>query len=75
MTAAYASRLRKFGARLRETREARGLERKAVAVKLGVNVSTYRGWERGSRAPTLNHLFEVAAALDVRAAWLLGGIS
>jgi XRE family transcriptional regulator, regulator of sulfur utilization len=53
------------GRRLRALREARGLSLSALARTAGVGKATLSGLENGSRNPTLETMYAIAAALSV----------
>lgn len=63
-----------FGARLQAAREARGLRRLDLAVRLGAgnDRDIYR-WERGGRDPKLSTVLRLAAALEISPAQLVEG--
>lgn len=53
------------GSRLRQLREARGISLSALARTAGIGKATLSGLELGTRNPTLETLYAVAAALGV----------
>lgn len=53
------------GRRLRELREARGISLSALARAAGVGKATISGLENGTRNPTLETMYAIAAALSV----------
>jgi transcriptional regulator with XRE-family HTH domain len=55
-----------------QARKAAGLTTKALAEKLGVDNTTICNWESGRRLPTLERLTDIAEALNVSTAFLLG---
>lgn len=61
---------------LRQRREELGLTQEVLAEKLGIAVTTYRGWELGSNVPRVGFRPQLARVLDVTpaavAAWLDG---
>jgi XRE family transcriptional regulator, regulator of sulfur utilization len=59
------------GARLRRLRAARGVSLSALARAAGIGKATLSGLEHGTRNPTLETLYAVAAALEVPLATLL----
>ena len=56
---------RRFGERLKAAREAAGLSRKNMAVKLGMSVSGYSYYERGERELTILAITRLARILNV----------
>jgi transcriptional regulator with XRE-family HTH domain len=63
-----------FGARLRETRKARGLKGIQLAERSGVDGSTISRYEKGERlAPEADKVARLAKALGVNVPWLLTG--
>ncbi len=65
---------RKFGARLRATRETAGLTQEDVADRAGLHPTYISNTERGYSAPTLYSLVRLAQALDVDAGDLVHGL-
>ncbi len=61
----------RFAARIRELREKRGKDPEQIAEMLGVAVTTYRGWENGSRVPSIAIFPELAESLGVSVRSLL----
>jgi transcriptional regulator with XRE-family HTH domain len=59
------------GQRLRELRQARGVSLSALARAAGIGKATLSGLEHGTRNPTLETLYAIAAALDVPLASLV----
>jgi transcriptional regulator with XRE-family HTH domain len=53
-----------FGARLRETRIARGLTQPEIAERVGTSASNISDLERGIKVPTLTTVARLADALD-----------
>jgi XRE family transcriptional regulator, regulator of sulfur utilization len=53
------------GRRLRDLREARGISLSALARAAGVGKATLSGLEHGTRNPTLETMYAIAAALSV----------
>jgi len=60
------------GARIRQTREARGLTLTQLADRLHVAKQTLSGWENGNHAPGVEELVLVAEILGVSPGYLLG---
>jgi transcriptional regulator with XRE-family HTH domain len=59
-----SKRSREAGARIRQTREDRGLTQQNLAAKLGVPYQMIQRFERGE-ALTLDRIEAIAAALDI----------
>jgi transcriptional regulator with XRE-family HTH domain len=59
------------GARIRESREAKGWNQDTLARKLGVTWVTISRWERGINAPPINRLRLLSEVLGVSAEDLL----
>lgn len=59
---AYAKAL---GRRLRELRDERGLQRRWVAMQLGVHYNTIKYWELGTSRPGIEYLLHLAIIYDV----------
>jgi transcriptional regulator with XRE-family HTH domain len=55
----------KFGEKLRQEREARGLTRESLAASSGVPFGTIHGYEIGRRAPSFANVVKLAAALGL----------
>lgn len=53
-----------FGDKLREMRAAAQLTQGALALQIGVHISSLRQWEQGKREPGWLHLLKLAEALD-----------
>lgn len=64
----------RLGARLRAQREARGYTQAKLAEKIGVSPNYFGVLERGLKLPTLDTLIQLARALDVSPAELLGDV-
>ncbi len=64
-----------LGAQVREHRQMRGLTQSQLAERVGVETETISRLERGSALPSLLKIEELAAALDVSVAALVGGSS
>ena len=62
----------KFGQRLKELREERGLTQKQVADELGIHSVTYLHYEKSQREPPLLLLAQMANYFDVTVDFLLG---
>lgn len=62
-----------FGARLRDTRKARGLRGIHLAEKAGVSASGISRWEKGERQPGGLEVAKLARALGVNERWLMTG--
>jgi transcriptional regulator with XRE-family HTH domain len=64
---------RAAGRRLRQAREAMGLDRPALAERLGVHSGSIARWETGGSVPLPYHLERIAGWAGVDAAWLREG--
>lgn len=64
-----------FGANVRRYRVAEGLSQEAVAERMGVDRAYVSSIERGAQNVTLLSLWEIAQALRVRPADLLGEVA
>lgn len=56
---------KKFGLRVRELRQIKGLSQEDLAFKAGVHRTYLGGIERGERNPALKNIANIAKALDV----------
>ncbi len=65
---------KRLGAKVRSLRLERGLSQEAFAYECGVSQQYISGLERGMRNPTLMMLCDIAAALSVNVADLLGNV-
>lgn len=61
-----------FAASLRDIRLQRGLTQVEIAKQLGVDKSTYNGYESGRREPDVKRIKEIARILNVSADYLIG---
>lgn len=61
-----------FAENLRKLRTERGMTQVAIALRLGVDKSTYNGYESGKRKPDVQRIKEIATILNVSADDLLG---
>ena len=61
-----------FGKQLKQARQASGLSQQDVAQALGIDKTTYSGYETGRRQPDLSRLQKLARRLNVSADQLLG---
>lgn len=59
-----AARVR-FAARLKGLRTAANATQRDVAERLGVHISTYKGWERGDSEPVFTQLVVIAEMFGV----------
>ena len=57
---------KKYGEKFRAAREKLGLTQEDVAVKAGINITTYARMERGDKEPTGSNLIKVATVLKVK---------
>ena len=55
----------RFGYRVRELREAKGLSQEELAFKVGVHRTYLGGIERGERNPSLKNIDLIANALEI----------
>ena len=55
----------KFGHRIRELRQAKGLSQEELAFKVGVHRTYLGGIERGERNPSLKNIAAIADALEI----------
>jgi transcriptional regulator with XRE-family HTH domain len=62
-----------LGDRLTAAREARGLNQKDLARRLGTSPRAIQTWELDQKAPASNRLHMLAGILNVSIAWLLTG--
>lgn len=62
----------KFGQRLKELREEKGLTQKQISEKLGIHSVTYLHYEKAQREPPLLLLAQIARFFDVSVDYLLG---
>ena len=69
----YSDDAATFGDRLAAAREAKGMNQKAFARRLGVAPETVEGWENDMREPRANKLQMMSGILDVSMSWLLTG--
>lgn len=60
-----------FKDRLRSARKSANLTQKEVAMRLGINESTYCGYETGKREPDVLKIKEIASMLGVSGDYLL----
>jgi transcriptional regulator with XRE-family HTH domain len=69
----YSQDAATFGDRVAAARDAAGLSQKELARRLGVRVSTVRGWEDDRSEPRANRLSMMAGLLNVSMMWLING--
>lgn len=62
-----------FGDRIAGAREAAGMTQSELARRLGVKLSTLRGWEDDRSDPRANKLQMLSGLLNVSMPWLLSG--
>lgn len=60
-----------FNDRLRQAREATGMTQQQVADALGVDKTTYSGYETGKRSPDVARIKKIALVLRTTGDWLL----
>ena len=70
-TADWQAKREAFGSRLRQAREATGLDKEAFAAKIGAYKATYSAWENGD-IPGSTRFPELARALGVTTDYLYG---
>jgi transcriptional regulator with XRE-family HTH domain len=63
-----------FGDELKREREAAGLTQEGLAERAGVHRTYVSMLERGQKSPTLDVLFRIAGALEVRASVLISRV-
>ncbi|WP_375691113.1 multiprotein-bridging factor 1 family protein [Pseudooceanicola sp. LIPI14-2-Ac024] len=63
-----------FGDRIAGAREAGGMSQSELARRLGVRLTTLRGWEDDRAEPRANKLQMMAGLLNVSLVWLLNGV-
>jgi transcriptional regulator with XRE-family HTH domain len=61
-----------FVSRLQELRKSTGETQEEVAAIIGVNRSTYSGYEQGAREPDFETLLKIAAHFKVTTDYILG---
>ncbi|SDF51524.1 helix-turn-helix domain-containing protein [Sulfitobacter delicatus] len=62
-----------FGDRVAAAREQTGMTQAVLAKRLGVRLSTLRGWEEDLSEPRANRLSMLAGLLNVSMMWLING--
>lgn len=62
----------KFGQRLKELREEKGLLNKELAKEINVEPATITNWEKGNRTPKEDLLIKIADYFDCSLDYLLG---
>lgn len=62
-----------FGERLKNAREASGMNQKTMANRIGVKPATVEKWETGKMDPRANRLQMLASLLNVPLLWLIAG--
>ena len=67
----YSQDAATFGDRVAAARDAAGLSQKELARRLGVRLSTVRGWEDDRSEPRANRLSMMAGLLNVSMMWLM----
>ncbi len=61
-----------FGERLKQARDARGMNQTELAAKAGLQPSAIGHFEKERRKPSFSNIRELAKALDVTSDYLLG---
>ncbi|WP_299729970.1 helix-turn-helix transcriptional regulator [uncultured Tateyamaria sp.] len=69
----YSAATATFGDRVAAAREAAGMSQKQLAKRLGVRLTTLRGWEDDLSEPRANRLSIMAGLLNVSMMWLING--
>ena len=69
----YSEDAATFGDRVAGAREQAGMTQKQLAKRLGVRLSTVRGWENDLSEPRANRLSMMAGILNVSMMWLITG--
>ena len=69
----YSEETATFGDRLAGAREVTGMDRKAMAKRMGVKLKTIAAWEEDLSEPRANKLQMLAGVLNVSLVWLLTG--
>lgn len=69
----YGSDTSTLGDRVAAGREQAGMTQSQLAKRIGVKVSTLRGWENDLSEPRANRLSMLAGILNVSVMWLLTG--
>lgn len=69
----YSEDAATFGDRVAAARDAVGLTQNELAARLGIKISTLRGWENDTAEPRANKLQMLAGVLNVSMRWLLTG--
>ncbi len=62
-----------FGDRIAGAREAAGMTQPELARRLGIRITTLRGWEEDRSEPRANRLSMLSGLLNVSLPWLLSG--
>jgi transcriptional regulator with XRE-family HTH domain len=62
-----------FGDRMAAARERAGMTQRDLAARLGVKLSTLKGWEEDRAEPRANRLQMLAGMLNVSMVWLMTG--
>jgi transcriptional regulator with XRE-family HTH domain len=62
-------RREQVGDRLRSLRRSKGISQRALADQVGIDVRSIGALENGTKAPTLDALFDIADALGVPVTW------
>jgi len=58
--------------RIRELREARGIEQKEFAIDLGISQPTVSAWENGKKTPSANNWNKIADYFGVSVDYVMG---
>lgn len=57
--------IKKFGKRVRQTREEKGWSQEQLSIEAGLDRSYVGGIERGDRNPSLKNIAKIAHALEI----------
>ncbi|WP_208347928.1 helix-turn-helix domain-containing protein [Pseudaestuariivita rosea] len=69
----YSPETSTFGDRVAGARESAGMTQAQLAKRLGVKLTTLRGWEEDLSEPRANKLQMLSGVLNVSLTWLLNG--
>jgi transcriptional regulator with XRE-family HTH domain len=73
MTDWYSDDAATFGDRVAAARDAAGMTQAVLARRIGVRITTLRGWENDLSEPRANRLSILAGILNVSMMWLING--
>ena len=69
----YGPETATFGDRLAAARDKAGMSQKELAKRLGIKLSTLKGWEEDLAEPRANKLQMLSGLLGISLTWLLNG--